>query len=244
MIFLELVPTSIEILKKESNWALSNFNELSGINVPDILRVSNRSYDSAISLADKNINAIPHIRACDFNLENLIKLCAKLEKNKIKNILLISGDPPPNPLQPIFKHNLIEVFKTLSSTFSNLNFFAGCDPYRQSLKKELCYSEMKINAGAKGLFTQPIFDVNLAKILIKSNLCNWYIGISPVLTEKSYNYWVTRNNVFFNTDFKCDMNYNVDIGKKVIDCCKEENQHNYIMPIKTDISKYLKKLFK
>ena len=86
MIFLELVPTSLETLKKESDWALSNFNELSGINVPDILRVSNRSYDSAISLASKNINAIPHIRACDFELESLLKLCEKLEKNNVKNI--------------------------------------------------------------------------------------------------------------------------------------------------------------
>ena len=142
----------------------------------------------------------------------------------------------------MFKHNIIELLKTLTSTFSKLNFFAGCDPYRQSLKKEIYYSEMKINAGAKGLFTQPIFDINLAKILINTSICNWFIGISPVLTEKSYHYWVTRNNVFFNSDFKCNMNYNISIGKQIIDFCKQKKHHNYIMPIKTDISKYLKKL--
>ena len=32
------------------------------------------------------------------------------------------------------------------------------------------------------------------------------------------------------------------IGKIIIEECKQANQHNYIMPIKADIKKYLKNI--
>ena len=67
----------------------------------------------------------------------------------------------------------------------------------------------------------------------------WFIGISPVLTESSYNYWVTRNNVIFPSNFSISEDHNNIIGKSIIEYCKSVNQHNYIMPIKADIKKYL-----
>ena len=243
MIYLELVPTEIDTLSEECKWATTHFKDIHGINIPDILRVKNRSYNAAIEISKLNINTIPHIRACDFSANQLISLCTLLQNNDIKNILVISGDPPPNPLQPIYKHNIVNIFKILSEEFPNLNFYGGHDPYRQNMKEEFEYSEQKINAGAKGLFTQPTFDLNLANILLncKPNW-EWYIGISPVLTEKSFNYWKTRNNVIFQSDFECSMSYNIKIGSELIKLCKERNQNNYIMPIKTDLKSYLGEL--
>ncbi|MEK9727460.1 MAG: methylenetetrahydrofolate reductase [Candidatus Margulisiibacteriota bacterium] len=243
MIYLELVPTSLEKLSLESHWALNTFKEIKGINIPDILRISTRSFDAAAHIAKDDIDSIPHIRICDFNMSQLSELCHKLSIQNVSRILLISGDPPPNPLQPVFKHNIIEIIKELSTQFKSINFYAGCDPYRQSIRSELNYSEEKIKAGAMGLFTQPIFDINLAKILINSSITSqWFLGISPVLTEKSYNYWVTRNNVFFNSKFERSLDYNINIGKDMIELCKTENHNNYIMPIKTDLQSYLKGL--
>ena len=128
-------------------------------------------------------------------------------------------------------------------TFPKLSFYAGHDPYRQSLKDEYEYSEKKLKAGAKGLFTQPLFDINLTKMLLNLPISGeWFIGISPVLTEPSYNYWVTRNNVVFPSDFSISNEHNDMIGKIIIEECKQANQHNYIMPIKADIKKYLKNI--
>ena len=244
MVFLELVPNHLDTLLSESQWALSSFNKINGINVPDILRIKHRSYDASQHLAKEQITTIPHLRLCDFSVDHLLSLCNTLLINNITQILLISGDPPPNPLQPIFKHNIIDIIKLISTTYPKITIYAGHDPYRQSLKDEFEYSEKKLSAGAKGLFTQPIFNIHLAQILLKQCLpCEWFIGISPVLTEKSMNYWVTRNNVVFPPDFKLSLDYNVKLSKNIIQLCEESKQHNYIMPIKSDIKSYLSKIF-
>lgn len=240
MVFLELVPTEINKLINDSHWAMNSFPQINGINVPDILRINNRSYTACEYLAKENINCIPHIRICDFSTEELHQRCQNLLMANIQNILLISGDPPPNPLQPVYKHNIISVIKELSAAYTNLSIYAGHDPYRQSFKEEFSYSEKKLAAGAKGLFTQPLFDVNLVNILLdQCNPCEWFIGISPVLTEKSYNYWTSRNNVVFPPHFNLSLNYNIKIAKDIIQQCKEKNQHNYIMPITCKLSPYL-----
>ena len=210
MIFLELVPVSIDELKTNSQWAIETHPSITGINVPDILRIKNRSYDAVLPLANLSIQSIPHIRICDFSEEQLYTLCERLLNNGILHILLISGDPPPNLLQPVYRHNIIHILKGLSNTFNTIDFYAGFDPYRQSLKAEYEYAYNKLSAGAKGLFTQPVFDTHLAHMLLELNLdCNWFIGISPVLTEPSLNYWQTRNNVVFNTNFTPTYDYNV-----------------------------------
>ena len=243
MIYLELVPTSMPELIKNCTWATNQLSDISGINIPDILRVKNRSYNAVVDVSNLGIDAIPHIRACDFSKEELLNLCLSLKSKGIKNILIISGDPPPNLLQPVYKHDLIEIFNMLCSSISDINFYGGHDPYRQSLKDEYNYSKEKIKAGAKGLFTQPIFDLNLARLLLNLDLeCEWFIGISPVLTKPSYQYWTTRNNVVFNADFNLTMDYNITIGKELINYCQKKNQHNYIMPIKTDLHSYLGRL--
>lgn len=244
MIYLELVPNEIQKLIADSHWAIRSFKTIQGINVPDILRISNRSYDAVSELAKHNINCIPHIRICDFSHEDLFKLSETLQKNGVYNLLLISGDPPPNPLQPVFKHNLVKIIKELTKAYPKLNIYAGHDPYRQSFKEEFTYSQKKLDAGAKGLFTQPIFDLNLVNILLdQCTPCEWFIGISPVLSEKSYNYWTSRNNVVFPSDFKLSMDYNITIAKEIIQLCEEKKQNNYIMPITCELQPYLTEVF-
>ena len=238
------MPNELDKLIEDSHWAISTFNDVQGINIPDILRVKNRSYNIVPHLSKQSINNIPHIRICDFKLEALMDLCENLLKKNVVNVLLISGDPPPNPLQPIYKHNIIQVIYKIKTNYPQLNIYGGFDPYRQSLKKEYEYALEKIEAGAKGLFTQPVFDINLAKLILNLKInCEWFIGVSPVLTEKSLNYWISRNNVVFPASFKPSFEYNVKLGKEIIQICKDLNQNNYLMPIKTDINQYLNKLF-
>ena len=92
----------------------------------------------------------------------------------------------------------------------------------------------------KGVFTQPIFDINLVQLLLNLPISGeWFIGISPVLTKPSYDYWTTRNNVVFPKNFTCSEDHNTAIAKDILNLCHEKNMHNYIMPIKADIKHYL-----
>jgi len=243
VIYLELVPTDLNDLVSSSQWATQTFPKLTGINIPDILRVSHRSYDAVLPLSVQGIQTIPHIRTCDFSESDLVALCDGLLKNNGPHILLISGDPPPNLLQPVHTHSMTHIIKLLSTTFPEGHFYAAHDPYRQSLKDEFLYSEKKLAAGAKGLFTQPLFDPQLTQFLLNSSLgATWYIGISPVLTQPSFNYWVTRNHVVFRQDIELTMDYNIRMGRDILALCEQYNQHNYIMPIKTPLRGYLDRL--
>ena len=48
-------------LQHDAHWALSTYPSISGINIPDILRLNNRSYDAVKPLAQQKITTIPHI---------------------------------------------------------------------------------------------------------------------------------------------------------------------------------------
>ena len=84
MVFLELVPSDKKTVIAESRWAFDSFKDIEGINIPDILRLSNRSYDIVQTLASESIPNIPHIRICDFPIEKLLKLCEKLLKHNVE----------------------------------------------------------------------------------------------------------------------------------------------------------------
>ena len=244
MVFLELVPNNYNKLIQNATWALSELNDITAINVPDILQLNIRSYDAAIALSKENIPAFPHIRIIDFSESELMQLCHRLFENNVKQILLISGDPPPNPLQPIHKHFLPQIISLIKKEIPELIIFAGCNPYRQHLLAEMDYCNKKIDAGASGLFTQPIFNSHFAHILLEQcQKTQLYIGISPVLTQTSYNYWITRNNVLFSPTFEPSLEYNIAIAKEILSITNQFQQHNYIMPIKTPLKPYLQKIF-
>jgi methylenetetrahydrofolate reductase (NADPH) len=245
MIFLELVPRDLNNIIETCHWVKLNQPEITGINIPDILRVENRSYDTCIQLAEQNFNVIPHIRIIDFSEKELIELTLNLYSKNVTKILLISGDPPLDLSKPIYNHNIKNIIKLIKKEVSEMTIYAGLDPYRQNLKKEIEYSHTKIEAGATGLFTQPIFDINLAHILINQPFnCDLFIGISPVTDERSYQYWCNRNQAFFPKSFELTLSHNITVAKSIIELCSNHNQHNYLMPIKTTATDYLKELFK
>jgi len=244
MIFLEIVPKDIDEVNSTCKWAVENCKQISGINIPDILRINNRSYDVSLKLNTSTLPLIPHLRIIDFSELELVNLSKTLFKNKVKKVLLVSGDPPINPTAVIHNHKIESIISTIKKEIPNLIIYAGLDPYRQSLKKEIEYSFSKLDAGADGLFTQPIFDINLAELLINQPFNkDLFIGISPVIDEKSYNYWCNRNSAFFPKGFQFSLDYNCKLAQSIIKLSKEHNQHNYLMPIKVDKKSYLKGIF-
>lgn len=98
----------------------------------------------------------------------------------------------------------------------------------------------KIQAGADGFFTQPFFDLRFLEIyaeLLEGKEVYW--GVSPVLSDKSVNYWETKNNVVFPKNFAPTLEWNIDFAQKVLEFVTRTNSNIYFMPIRTKLADYL-----
>lgn len=242
MIFLELVPRDSQQTIDESIQSLQNYSQLSGINIPDIKQLQTRSYNMVDMLLEHNIDALPHIRTKDKSVSDYVEIVERLIQKGLKKILLVSGDSHQDA---VFNTSPIELTKALKSKFPQLTVYSAIDPYRQSFEDEVDYAKKKLAAGTDGFFTQPFFDIELVEQYLKEfSQTQLFIGISPVLSQKSYDYWVNVNNVAFPASFELNLKYNCELGKLILSKITHYKQHAYIMPIKIDLFNYLDKLLK
>ena len=203
--------------------------------------MDNRSYDIVLSLLENGHQSLPHIRALDHSIEDYINIIGKLEEKGLEKVLIVNGDKIEG--RKIKGVPSIELIKEIKNRFPNLLVYGALDPYRSSFESEIEYCDKKIEHGCDGFFTQPFFDLSTAKkYLDRLKTTSVFLGISPVLTEKSKHYWQFVNKVKFNNEFKIDFEYNIKLGKELISLSKKYNQHCYIMPIKASLNKYLEEL--
>ena len=244
MIFLELVPRQLDTLKLEAEESLAQFGSLTGINIPDVLRIEVRSHDAAMHLAQTGITAIPHIRAIDRSVEETVAVVKNLWQVGVSSVLIVSGDLPLNPAIATYDVTPIEVISAIKAHVSGIKVYAALDPYRHSIKQELDYAHHKIEAGADGFFTQPFFDAELARIYLEQLTGTAvFLGISPVLGEKSLNYWKVRNHVVFPPSFEFTMDSQAELAISLLSMANRFNQHVYMMPITCPVDVYLQKVF-
>lgn len=241
-ISIELIPRDIIQLQSELEMISSKFMDIHTVNIPDLLKLDLRSWDACKIARNYYKRAIPHIRAIDFDKKDLGRLIEIINKLDLKEILVLRGDMPQN-LRKIYPTNSLELIRKLKEN-TDIKVYGAIDQYRSSIKDELEYIDRKIDAGADGFFTQPFFDIRYMDIYMEyfENI-DVYVGISPVLSERSKYYWEIKNNVVFPKDFHYDMEWNIDFAKKVLCFAKIANSNVYFMPIKTDIDKYLSKVF-
>ncbi|TGK26083.1 methylenetetrahydrofolate reductase [Leptospira stimsonii] len=243
-ILLEVVPRDNETLLKEVNYIKNNFNQISGINIPDLLRFETRSWIYATLIKNVYSKAIPHLRAIDFDIDNCEYIIEYLQTNQIESVVVIKGDPPTDMSKKVFPTTSVKLIKKLKKEIGHLKVYAAIDQYRSGIKEEFDYIEMKKDAGADGFLTQPFFDLRLIDIFTeKLNGTEVYIGISPVVTEKSQSYWESRNRAYFTKDFKPTLDWNVQFAKDVISYCSKNELNTYLMPIRINLESYLTKIF-
>ena len=76
------------------------------------------------------------------------------------------------------------------------------DPYRQSLKAEIEYCHLKLQAGSDGLFTQPIFDENLVELLLNQKFdSELFIEFRLSQMKSHFNIGATEITHFFQKSF-------------------------------------------
>lgn len=238
--FLELVPRDLAVLEQESLQLLQHNPRLTGINIPDVLRLPIRSHEAAACLLKKGITAIPHLRSMDRSVKQTLEIVKHLISLGLTSVLIVSGDKPTSPESQTYEVTPLQVIEVLKSQFPTLNVYAALDPYRTSFKQELAYCEAKKHAGADGFFTQPFFDPELARIFLEQlEGSEVFVGISPVLSEKSINYWKTKNMAIFPRHFQLDLEWNCQLGKAIVETAQRLGHHTYMMPITVSAEAYV-----
>jgi len=239
MLFIELVPRDIDLLIEQAQWILSTYPQVDGFNIPDIMRLENRSHDVVARLLTEGINALPHVRAIDRPIEETLSLLEPLVAAGLKSVLFISGDPPVNSDAPVYDVQVTELIRVVKAKWPALTVFAASDQYRQSLDAEFLYMDQKLEAGADGFFSQPFFDLDLAKKFCETySHTQLYLGSSPVTSEASKKYWETVNKVSFSDSFSLSLVDNAVFAKNLYRLAKSYGQHSYDMPIRIDLGAY------
>jgi methylenetetrahydrofolate reductase (NADPH) len=238
MKLIELIPRTLDGILTEAHTLLAEFSFLDGVNIPDVLRLPHRSHDVAIHLAQHGIYAVPHIRCIDRSIPDTVQLVHKLAAAGITQVLIVSGDTPKGgigyPISPV------DVIAAIKQALPTMKVFAGTDPYRHSLTSEVAYAHQKLAAGADGFFSQPFFDVDFATYFQKLiGPTEFFVGISPVMTEANKHYWESINKVVFPPKFQLTLDQNVTTARQLMALTEQLRQHVYLMPIKMDPHHYL-----
>lgn len=237
-ISFEIVPRSLEAFDEQYAFVQKLADGINIINVPDIQRFNTRSWELATRIDRNRYRFIPHFRAIDFKIESG-ELFRIIEEYELDSVLLVTGDPPEGLKRAFYNTDVVDLIRVTKQRFPSLDIYAGFDPHRQGLQDEFDYIQRKADAGAMGFFSQPFYDHRLVEIYAEhmQNL-ETYIGISPITTQASKNYWEVKNKVKFPVAFRPDYDWNVTFANQLIAAAVAGDLNVYFMPIRIDLDKY------
>lgn len=241
---VELIPREPKQLREELELLQTYKDRIDIINIPDLLRFETRSWEGAAIAQEYFPLSMPHIRAMDVDLERPLSMQGFLREKNIREVLVIEGDPPQDMGHETYPTTSTDVIRKFRSEMPEVKVFAGIDQYRGSMRHERRRVQRKALAGAAGFFTQPFFDMRYLEIyhdMLEGIEVYW--GVSPVLSPRSQSYWERKNNVVFPKDFQPTMEWSIEFAKRVMDFACREDSSLYLMPIKTDLEKYVKGVF-
>lgn len=237
-ISFEIVPRSLEAFAEQYAFVQTLGDGINFINVPDIQRFDTRSWELAARIDQSRYRFIPHFRAIDFKIESG-ELYRIIEEYQLDSVLLVSGDPPEGLKRAFYNTDVVDLIRAVRQRYPTLNIYAGFDPHRQGLQDECSYTQRKAEAGAMGFFSQPFYDTRLIEIYAEHlQGLETYIGISPITSQASMNYWEVKNKVKFPKSFRPDYAWNIEFANGVITSAAANGLHVYFMPIRIDLGRY------
>lgn len=237
-ISFEIVPRSLEAFDEQYAFVEKLDDGINIINVPDIQRFDTRSWELATRIDRSKFRFIPHFRAIDFKIDGG-ELFRIIEEYQLESVLLVSGDPPEGLKRAFYNTDVVDLIRVVRQRFPALNIYAGFDSHRQGLQDECDYTQRKADAGATGFFSQPFYDHRLIEIYAEHMQgLETYIGISPIVSKASMNYWEVKNKVKFPASFRPDYDWNVEFANQVIASAAASGLNVYFMPIRIDLERY------
>lgn len=237
-ISFEIVPRSKEAFVEQYQFVQSLGPAINLINVPDIQRFSIRSWETVKEVDRSRHQFIPHIRAIDFDIKSgdIFRI---IEEYELDHVLLVSGDPPEGLKRSFHKTSVVDLIRAVKQQFPDVEVYAGFDSHRSGVQDECNYIKRKADAGASGFFSQPFYDIRMIEIYAEQMQgLETYIGLSPITTQSSMQYWEVKNQVQFPQDFKPEYDWNIAFANQAIELAKAAGLNIYFMPIRIDLEKY------
>jgi len=239
-ISVELVPRSAGLFFQELELTRRSFPVIDTINIPDIPRYSMRSLECCKFVRRFFSRAIPHIRAGAVPKDQPLSFRDFLAANNIREVLVVLGDQVDSTLSSGSFCSSIDLIKKFKQEIPEVKVYAAVDQYRQDFSLERDYLQKKINAGADGFFTQPFFDLKFMELYAKQmEGIEVFWGVSPVVSQKSQQYWEKNNKVNFPLGFIPDLKWNREFAVKVINFVNSFSGSVYFMPIRVNPVEYL-----
>jgi methylenetetrahydrofolate reductase (NADPH) len=240
VISLELVPRDLQSLLDEARTCIGQMN-IDRINIPDIKRLPLRSHDAALYLAQAGVSTVPHVRVKDRPLNETLNYVDQLIAAGVQEILFVSGDVIPGI--DSYDVQVLSVIEAVKSKHPSCQVYGGLDPYRQDLRGEMLYAKDKISAGCDALFTQPFFDSRLIEFWSDFfNPRQLWIGVAPVNSAKSQEYWEKTNKVPFAQPLDYSVAGCAELGRSLLATAEKCQQNAYLMPIRLSAAEYLNAL--
>ncbi len=234
----EIVPRNQQAFDEQYSFVSSLGQSISMINVPDIQRFDIRSWNTGKKIDRTQHQFVPHFRAIDFSLKSgdIFRI---IEENQLDHVLLVSGDPPEGIKKKYYNTSVLDLIRVVKQRFPDITIHAGFDSHRSGVQEECNYVQKKIDAGATSFFSQPFYDIRMIEIYAE-HLQNTeiFVGLSPITTQSSKNYWEIKNLVKFPTSFDVSYESNISYSNAVIKMAKEVGFNIYFMPIKIDLQNY------
>jgi len=239
-ISIELVPRSAASLDAELALVRERFPQVDLVNVPDLLRFPLRSWEACAQARRVVSRAIPHLRAMDFRPDAPFSLREKLALAGIDTVLVVTGDPPQDLSHRVHPTTPVELIRRIKREAPELRVFAALDPYRAGVREELGYARAKLDAGADGLFSQPLFDRRLLDVWSEQLAgVDVFWGVTPAVGARTRAYWERKNRAFFPADFAPTLAWSRGFAAAALAWARERDASLYFMPIRTDLVEWL-----
>jgi len=239
-ISVELVPRNAADVLNDARTVRAVMPEADAFNIPDLSRFPLRSWEACAITRTLLPASIPHIRAMDIPPGDEIPIAPTISEAGLSEVLVIQGDPPHDLSKRTYPHTSGEIIRRFKKHHPELKVFAAFDPYRRSLQDELKTVAQKLDAGADGFFTQPIFDLRLLEIcaeMLEGQNVFW--GIAPVVGDRSRSYWETTNKIVFPAGFRSALEWNREFAISALPIIRSLGANVYFMPIRVDLARYL-----
>ncbi len=242
-ISIELVPRGEAELQADALTVRTVMPAANAFNIPDIMRFPLRSWQACALTRTILPASIPHIRAIDIPPGDELAIGDAVVAAGLSEILVIKGDPPSDLSRRTYPNTSEAIIRRFKRHNPGLRVYAAFDPYRQGFRDEMTEIERKLDAGADGFFTQPLFDLRLLEIsaeMLRGHCVFW--GIAPVLGARSQAYWETTNRIVFPSAFVPTLEWNRSFAIAAVEMIRSLEANVYFMPIKVDLAKYLGEL--
>ncbi len=234
----EIVPRNAQAFEQQYQFAGSLGELVQFINVPDIQRFDIRSWECKALIAHEKHQFVPHFRAIDFDIKEG-RIFQLIERYQLSHVLLVTGDPPDGLSRVFYNTSVLDLIREIKQRFPSITVYAGFDPHRSGVQDECLYIQRKVDAGVDGFFSQPFYDIRMVEIYLEQMQgLETFIGLSPVTSEASKNYWEVKNKVQFPASFRPDYEWNIAFANQAIELAKQTQNNIYFMPIRTDLERY------